>query len=146
MRVVKQLSDRIDGRAGNSDAGERVVPVRDGILRNRGLDMAEGFLAVRYAVSIRFESRIIDDGVQCRYSAELAPKIVVRDPDHDRAIGSLEGLIRAKRFVARSAFRRLNTALPKCLQIVPEEAQGGFEEGDPDRTSPPRPFPPVPQP
>src|SRR5258708_1196120 len=128
MRVVKQLSDRIDGRAGNSDAGERVVPVRDGILRNRGLDMAEGFLAVRYAVSIRFESRIIDDGVQCRYSAELAPKIVVRDPDHDRAIGSLEGLIRAKRFVARSSFRRFNAALPTSLQIVPEQAKGGFEE------------------
>src|SRR5258708_32795271 len=107
MRVVKQLSDRIDGRAGNSDAGERVVPVRDGILRNRGFDMAEGLLAVRYAVSIRFESRIIDDGVQCRYSAELAPKIVVREPDHDRAIGSLEGLIRATPFGPPSAFAPL---------------------------------------
>src|SRR5258708_8757768 len=127
MRVVKEVRERIDGRAGRDGGGERVVPGRDGILRNRGLDMAEGFLAVRYAVSIRFESRIIDDGVQCRYSAELAPKIVVRDPDHDRAIGSLEGLIRAKRFVARCAFQRLYAALTTCLPIGPQQATARCE-------------------
>jgi hypothetical protein len=35
VRMVKQLSDRIDGRTGNADACERVVPVRDGMLRYR---------------------------------------------------------------------------------------------------------------
>jgi len=29
VRVVKQLSDRIDGRTGNADTRKRVIPVRD---------------------------------------------------------------------------------------------------------------------
>ncbi len=118
MRVVKQLSDRIDGRAGNSDAHERVVPVRDGILRYRGLDVTDGFFAMRYSIRICPELRIVDDGVQSSDCAKFAPQIIVRDPYHDRAIGSLEGLIGAQRLVARTAFWRLNAALPKRLQII----------------------------
>jgi hypothetical protein len=61
VRVVKQLSDRVDGRAGHTGACKRVVPVRDGMPRYRGLDMIDGFFAVRDAISIRPELRIIDD-------------------------------------------------------------------------------------
>src|SRR5882724_10626291 len=98
--MVKQLSDRIDGRAGNTDGCQRVVPVCGGMLRNHGLDVTEGLLAVRHAIRVGLELRIVDDGVQSHYSAKLAPQIIIRDADHDRAVGRLEGLIGTKRLVA----------------------------------------------
>ena len=100
VRVVKQLSDRIDGRTGNADASQRVVPVRDGVLRYRELDMTDGFFAVRYSISIRPELRIIDERAQPRNGTKLAPQIIVRDPDHDRAVSGFESLIRAQRLMA----------------------------------------------
>jgi len=99
VRVVKQLSDRVDGRAGHADGCKRVVPVRGRMLRKCGLDMIEGLFAVRNAIRIRPEPAIIDDSVQSRYGTKLPPQIIIGDSDHDRAIGSLEGLIGAKRLV-----------------------------------------------
>src|SRR5882672_2449462 len=69
VRMVKQLSDRIDGRAGNTDGCQRVVPVRGGMLRNRSLDVTEGLLAVHHAIRVGLELRIVDDGVQSRNGA-----------------------------------------------------------------------------
>src|SRR5712664_1904330 len=109
--MIKQLSDRIDGRTGHADGCKRLVPMRGRMPRQRGLDVTEGFLAVRDAVSIGPELRIVDDGLQSRNGAELAPQIIIRDPDHDRAVGCLEGLVRTKRLMARPTFRRLNAAL-----------------------------------
>ena len=79
-------------------------------LRNRRFDMTDGFLAVRRSIRVCPESGIVDDRIQSGDGAELAPQIVVGDPDHDRAIGCLECLIGTKRLVARTAFRRLNAA------------------------------------
>ena len=118
VRVIEQLRDRVDGRAGNADIGQHLVPVRNGLLPQRRLDMTEGFLAVRNAIRIGPEFRIIDDRVQSRDRAEFAPEIVVGDPDHDRTIGCLESLIGAERFMARTAFRRLHAALPEGLEII----------------------------
>src|SRR5947209_3155444 len=41
VRVVKQLSHRVDGCAGHADGCKRVVPVRGRMLRKCGLDMIE---------------------------------------------------------------------------------------------------------
>jgi len=100
VRVVKQFSDRIDRRTGNADARKRIVPVRDGMLRYRGLDMTDGFVAVRDPVGIRPKLRIIDDRAQRRDGTKLAPQIVIRDPDHNRAISGFESLIGAQRLMA----------------------------------------------
>ena len=100
VRVVKQLSDRIDRRTGNADARKRIVPVRDGMLRYRGLDMTDGFVSVRDPIGIRPKLRIIDDRAQRRDGTKLAPQIVIRDPDHNRAISGFESLIGAQRLMA----------------------------------------------
>src|ERR1700687_225034 len=73
VRVIKKLSDRIDGRTGNADACERVVPVRDRMLSYRGLDMTDGFFAMRDPIRVRPELRIIDDRAQPRDGTKLAP-------------------------------------------------------------------------
>ena len=73
MRVIKQLGDRIDGGTGNADARQRIVPVRDGMLRNRGLDVTNGFLAMRDPIRIGPEFRIIDDRIQSGDATKLAP-------------------------------------------------------------------------
>ena len=100
VRVVKQLSDRIDGCTGNAGAREHVVPVRDGLLRYCELDMTNGFLAVCDPIGVGPESGIIDDGVQSGDGTKFAPQIIVRDPDHNRAICGLEGLIGTQRLMA----------------------------------------------
>jgi hypothetical protein len=100
VRVVKQLSYRVDGRAGNADACERVIPVRDRMLRYRRLDMTDGFFAVRHSIRVRPELRIIDDRAQPCDATKLAPQTIVRDPDHNRAICGLEGLIGTQRLMA----------------------------------------------
>src|SRR5437868_1298703 len=97
--------------------------------------MIEGLFAVRNAIRIRPEPAIIDDSVQSRYGTKLPPQIIIGDPDHDRAIGSLEGLIGAKRLVARTTFRRLDAALPIGLKIVAQQPKRGFEQRDLDRAS-----------
>jgi hypothetical protein len=100
VRVVKQLSNRIDRRTGNADARKRVIPVCDRMLRYRGLDVTNGFYAVIDSISIRPELRIIDDRTQPRDSTKLAPQVIVRYPYNYRAFGSLEGLLGEKRLVA----------------------------------------------
>src|SRR5580692_3295712 len=105
------------------------------MLRDRWLDMTDGFLAVRRPISVGPESGIVDDRIQPGDGAELAPQIVVGDPDHDRAIGGLECLVGTKRLVARTAFRRLNATFPIGLQIVAQQTKRGFEQRYLDRAS-----------
>ena len=100
---------------------------------------------MRHAIRIGPEFRIVDDRAQSGDRAELAPEIVVGDPDHDRAIGRLEGLIGTERFMARTAFRRLHAALPEGLEIVAEQAQCGFEQRDLDLAALPGFFPRIQQ-
>src|SRR3954447_8501458 len=130
VRVVEQLRDRIDLRTGHTDTRQHLVPVRHGILRQHGPDMIEGFLAVRHAIRIGPEFRVVDDPAQSADRTELAPEIVVSHPDHDRTVSRLECLVGTERLMPRAAFRRLHAALPEGLEIVAEQTECGFEQRD----------------
>jgi len=60
------------------------------MLRYRGLDMTDGFVAVRDSIRVPPELRIVNDRAQPRNGTKLAPHIIVGNPDHDRAIGRLK--------------------------------------------------------
>ena len=100
VRMLKQLRQSVDGRAGDTDPGERIVPECRGLRRQRALNMVQRFLAVLDPIRIGPEFGIIGDRLQPGDTTEFPPQIVVRNPDHDRAIGRLECLIGTKRLVA----------------------------------------------
>lgn len=135
VRVVKQLSDRIDGCTGNAHARQRVVPVCDRMLRDRGLDKTDGLLAMCDPIGVGPESGILNDRTQPRDGTKFTSQIIVRDADHDRAVGGFKGLIGTQRLVAGAALWRLNAALPIGLKIIAQQAHRGFEQRNLDCAS-----------
>ena len=61
VRVLEELSERIDRRTGNADLGEGSVPLSDRPGRNRRLNMIERLGAMGDTICIGAEFGIIDD-------------------------------------------------------------------------------------
>ncbi len=100
VRMVKQLQQGVDGRTGDTDPGKLIVPECRGLRRQRALNVIQRFFAVFYPIRIGPELGIVGDRLQPGDAAELPPQIVVRNAEHDRAIGRLERLIGTERLVA----------------------------------------------
>jgi uncharacterized protein len=133
--MFEELGKGIDRRTGNTDLGQGRIPLLDCLGCDRGLHMAQRFRAVGDAVRIGPEAGVVNDGAEARDRAELAPEIVVGHANHDRPIGRLECLIGAKRFMAGAALGGLDPALPKGLQIVTQQSEGGVEQRHLDGSS-----------
>src|SRR5262249_54405035 len=123
----EQLRERIDRRTGDTDVVERGVPRFDRSRRNHILHMLQRFGAMPDPIRIAAEFGIVDDRLEPRDSAELAPEVIIGYPDHDRSSCRLEGLVGAKRFMAGATFGRLDSALPEGLQIVAQKPKRGVE-------------------